>query len=117
MTVQGALLADLTNRIDTVQYSIDPLANFHTTAEPKLQISYSFETSPPSTFDSSTFSGFSGFTGYTGAEKETVRSALHEFEKYINVQFVETNTDDTFYITFMHATSSIAGEFGGLKYV
>ncbi|MGH6771505.1 MAG: M10 family metallopeptidase C-terminal domain-containing protein [Xanthobacteraceae bacterium] len=69
----------------------DPVDVWHTSDQPRLTMTYQFESSQPDEL----WHSYSGWTAFTSAQKETARSVFAEFASVIDVRFVEVrNSDD-----------------------
>lgn len=79
-----------------------------------IQLTYSFETAPTTDFPWNNVGG--GFSAYTAAEEAAVRRALEEFERVINVEFVEIAPGGDADIAFFQAgdlNTDVAAVYGG----
>ncbi|MDP4595243.1 MAG: hypothetical protein NWT00_11900 [Beijerinckiaceae bacterium] len=99
------------SRIDAVQWPTS-FEDYHESGLPPRQISFSFQTDRPSDLNANSWTDVSGWGSYTESEKQAVRTALDIYEDYINVQFVETDIENTVDFTFLRASEGVSGGRG-----
>ncbi|WP_323785187.1 M10 family metallopeptidase C-terminal domain-containing protein [Thalassovita sp.] len=115
MTQQGVAPEDMPERIDAVQWPTF-YDTYHTTAAPPLQISYSFQNDRPDDLRETSWTDVGGWGTYTEAERDAVRAGLREYERVLNVQFVETLDENAVDITFLRASYGLSGGRGRFQY-
>lgn len=107
--------AALQQRIDAVDWDIaEPVRQWNTSDAPALDWTYRFESAEAPDFP---WDDVSGLAAYTAAQRDTVREALSQFERYINIEFREiTNQAADPVLSFYRASEGLFGGRGRFQY-